>query len=156
MQYDKILGLALVPTIVFFLLSLVSLALTTHYWILGDWTIPRGVSVVTGFNEQTQTSTIDYTIVYFKDNETDATIASGCLCLSAAVMALIAWSTLRKPGMDTQFAAVCHGISHPHSLVLMAAVGQTSILGSCGRCNDCHRRCGCSCITCVALFRARQ
>jgi hypothetical protein len=111
MQYDKILGLALIPTIVFFLLSLVSLALTTHYWILGDWTIPRGVSVVTGFNEQIQTSTIDYTIVYFKDNETDATIAAGCLCLSAAVMALIAWSTLRKPGMDTQFAAVCHGIS---------------------------------------------
>lgn len=113
MQYDKILRLALVPTIVFFLLSLVSLALSTHYWILGDWILPKGVSVVTGFNEQTRTNTIDYTFVYCKDNETNATVASGCLCLSAAVMALIAWSTLRKPGMDTQFAAVRNSVSRP-------------------------------------------
>jgi hypothetical protein len=108
MQYEKTLRLALGPTIVFFLLSLVSVALTTHYWILGDWIVPRGVRIQTNeYNERTQTYRSDYTIVYFIDKETDVTIAAGCLCLSAAVMALIAWSTLRKPGMDTQLAAVC-------------------------------------------------
>jgi hypothetical protein len=112
MQYKKILTLALAPTIVFFLLSLVSVALTTHYWILGDWIIPRGVRVTSdNFNERTQSYTFDDTIVYFIDRETDSTVASGCLCLGAAIMALIAWSTLRKPNMDTQLAAV----SIPHS-----------------------------------------
>jgi hypothetical protein len=108
MHYEKTLRLALVPTIVFFLLSLVSVALTTHYWILGDWIVPRGVRVVTDdFNDRTQSYRTDFTIVYFIDKETDSTIASGCLCLSASIFALIAWSTLRKPGMDTQLAAVC-------------------------------------------------
>ncbi|KAF1922003.1 hypothetical protein BDU57DRAFT_584947 [Ampelomyces quisqualis] len=106
MHYEKTLRLALVPTIVFFLLSLVSVALTTHYWILGDWIVPRGVRVVTDdYNDRTQSYRTDFTIVYFIDKETDATIASGCLCLSASIFALIAWSTLRKPGMDTQPAA---------------------------------------------------
>ncbi|KAH7084635.1 hypothetical protein BKA63DRAFT_499 [Paraphoma chrysanthemicola] len=105
MQYDRILRLALIPSIIFLLLSLVSLALTTHYWILGDWILPQGVRVITGVNQQTQVPTVDYTFAYFKDNETNVTVASGCLCLAAAVIALIAWSTLRKPGMDTQFAA---------------------------------------------------
>ncbi|KAF2026283.1 hypothetical protein EK21DRAFT_103355 [Setomelanomma holmii] len=118
MQYEKILRVALVPTIVFFLLSLVSLALTTHYWILGDWIVPRGVRIGT-----------DYTIVYFKDNETDATVASACLNLSAAVMALIAWSTLRKPGMDTQFAAGKRRF-WVLSVVVMTITGATAALAS--------------------------
>ena len=107
MQYNQILGLALIPTILFFLLSLLSVALTTHYWVAGDWLIPRGVRIITGaFDARTGYPT-DYTIVYFQDQETDATIASGVLCLAAAVTAIIAWFTLRGPGMDTQFAAVC-------------------------------------------------
>jgi hypothetical protein len=111
MQYDKVLRLALVPTIVFFVLSLVSVAITVHYWILGDWILPKGVRVITtDFEQRTQSYRTDYTVVYYIDHETDATIASGILCLAAAVMSLIAWSTLRKPGMDTQLAAVCNHI----------------------------------------------
>jgi hypothetical protein len=107
MQYDKILRLALAPTIVFFVLSLVSVAITVHYWILGDWILPKGVRITTtDFDQRTQSYRSDYTVVYYIDQETNATIASGILCLAAAVMSLIAWSTLRKPGMDTQFAAV--------------------------------------------------
>jgi hypothetical protein len=121
MRYEKTLRLALGPTIVFFLLSLVSVALTTHYWILGDWIVPRGVSITTtDFNDRTQSYRKDYTIVYFIDKETDATIAAGCLCLSASVMALIAWSTLRKPGMDTQLAAVCSPAQPNHYSQLIA------------------------------------
>lgn len=56
------------------------------------------------FNDRTQSYTIDETIVYFTENDTDATVVSGCLCLTAGVVALIAWAQLRKPGMDTQFA----------------------------------------------------
>jgi hypothetical protein len=131
MQYEKPLRLALVPSIVFLLLSLVSVALTTHYWILGDWIVPRGVRVTTSdFQDRTQSFRTDYTIVWFIDRETDATIASGCLCLSAAVMALIAWSTLRKPGMDTQLAAVCMR-QFPNSWFSFTdgAAGQTPVLG---------------------------
>ncbi|KAF1937301.1 hypothetical protein EJ02DRAFT_437955 [Clathrospora elynae] len=106
MQYDRILRLALVPSILFFFLSLASVALTTHYWIIGDWIVPRGVQVLTSdYDDRLQRYKIDETIVYFTEAETDATIASGCLNLIAALMALIAWSTLRKPDMDSQFAA---------------------------------------------------
>lgn len=107
MRYETVLGLALVPSIVFFLLSLVSVVLTIHYWILGDWIVPRNVTVTTNeFDQRTQKYITDDTIVYFTEIDTNATIASGCLCLAAGVIALIAWSTLRKPGMDSQLAAV--------------------------------------------------
>lgn len=108
MDFRKLLTLAIVPSVLFFLLSLVSVALTTHYWIIGDWITPRGVKVQTGaFNERTQSYTIDETIVYFTEKDTDATVVSGCLCLTAAVVALIAWVQLRKPDMDTFDATVC-------------------------------------------------
>lgn len=107
MEYRKLLTLTLVPSILFLLLSLVSVALTTHYWIIGDWITPKGVKVQTTFNDRTQSYAIDETIVYFTENDTDATIVSGCLCLTAAVVAIIAWAQLRKPGMDSQHATVC-------------------------------------------------
>jgi hypothetical protein len=117
LQYDKVLRLALLPSILFLLLSLVSVALTTHYWVIGDWIVPRGVTIQTDeFNERLQQYVTDDAIVYFKDADTDATIVSGCLNLTAAVMALIAWSTLRKPDMDTQHAAVRISSEHPHML----------------------------------------
>jgi hypothetical protein len=103
MEYRKLLTLTLVPSILLLLLSLVSVALTTHYWIIGDWITPRGVRVQTStFNDRTQSYTIDETIVYFTETDTDATIVSGCLCLTAGVVAVIAWAQLRKPGMDSQ------------------------------------------------------
>lgn len=106
MEYDKILKLALIPSIVFLLLSLVSVALTTHYWIIGDWILSRGVEVPTNnFDERLQQYQMDDTMVWYIGKDTDVTIASGCLNLTAAVVALIAWSTLRKPGMDSQYAA---------------------------------------------------
>lgn len=106
MGYEKLLRLALAPSILFFLLSLISVALTCHYWILGDWIVPRGVKVQTStYNERLRQYEIDDTIVYFIDAVTDATIVSGCLNLTAAVLALIAASTLRKPDMDSQLAA---------------------------------------------------
>lgn len=156
MQYEKILRLALVPTILFFLLALASVALTTHYWILGDWIVPRGIRIVTdNYNQRTQRYSTDYTIVFFIDRETDATIASGCLCLVAAVMALIAWSTLRKPGMDTQLKAVSD--LHTHSLLVAEQIaGQTSLLGTCRHRREYRRGRFSSRITCAALHRTRQ
>lgn len=106
-EYGAILRQSLVPSIVFLLVSLVSVALTTHYWIIGDWIVPRGVTVTTStLDERTRRYITDETIVYFTSADADATVVSGCLNLTAAVIALIAWSTLRKPGMDSQFAAV--------------------------------------------------
>jgi hypothetical protein len=113
MRYDRVLRLALVPSIVFFLLSLVSVALTTHYWIIGDWIVPRFVKVTTNeFNDRLQQYVIDDTIVYFTETDTDVTIASGCLNLTAAIVALIAWSTLRKPGIDSHDSAVRTTLQH--------------------------------------------
>ncbi|RMZ66094.1 hypothetical protein GMOD_00005163 [Pyrenophora seminiperda CCB06] len=103
LRYEGILKFSLVPSIIFFLLSLAAVALTTTYWILGDWIVPRYISVVTTqFNDRTQQYVTDDTIVYFTNGDTDATIVSGCLNLTAAVLALIAWSSLRKPDMDSQ------------------------------------------------------
>lgn len=110
LRFDSILKFALVPSIIYFLISLVAVALTTHYWILTDWIVPRGLTVVTDqFDDRLQRYVTDETIVYFTDADTDATVVSGCLNLAAAVIALIAWSTLRKPGMDSVINAV--GIS---------------------------------------------
>ena len=107
MDYAKVLRLALVPSIVFFLLALVSVALTTHYWIIGDWIVPRAVTVTTNeFDDRLQRYITDDTIVYFTSKDADATIVSGCLNLTAAVISLVAWSMLRKPGMDSQLADV--------------------------------------------------
>jgi hypothetical protein len=108
MQYETLLRLALVPSIVFFLLSLVSVILTTHYWLLGDWIITRWVKVITSeVDERTKKNLVDDVIVWYTEKDTNVTIASGCLCLTAAIIALIAWSTLRKPDMDSQLSAVC-------------------------------------------------
>jgi ABC-type multidrug transport system fused ATPase/permease subunit len=102
LRYENVLKFALIPSILYLLLSLVSVALTTHYWILTDWVISRGVRIVTSeFDDRTNQFVTDATIVYFTDTDTDTTIVSGCLNLAAAVIAVIAWSTLRKPGMDT-------------------------------------------------------
>lgn len=106
MEHRKLLTLALAPAVLFFLLSLVSVALTTHYWILGDYFIPSGVPVPTGYDERTNRITIDETIVFFTDTDTDATIVSGCICLTAAIVSLIAVVELRKPGLDEVLATV--------------------------------------------------
>lgn len=107
LRFDSILKFALIPSILYLLVSAVAVALTTHYWILTDWVIPRGVVVVTDeFDDRTKQYVTDDTIVYFTDGDTDATIVSGCLNLAAAVIAFIAWSTLRKPGMDTVINSV--------------------------------------------------
>jgi lysylphosphatidylglycerol synthetase-like protein (DUF2156 family) len=121
MRYQTILGLALVPTTLLFLLSLISVVLTMHYWILGDWFLPRGVQVTTGiFDDRSQSYPTDYTIVYFQDRETDATIASGVLSLSAAVVALIAWIVLRKSAMDAHIFTVSDVHYPAFALWLMA------------------------------------
>jgi hypothetical protein len=106
MQYHKILRLALFPSILFLLLSLVSTILTVHYWILGDWFIPHGILVRTDFDQRTQSYDIDSTRLYFEDKVTDATIASGVLGLAASIVALVACSTLREPTMDSQSEVV--------------------------------------------------
>jgi len=80
--------------------------MTVHYWILGDWFIPRDVSVKTDVDQRTQAFRTDSTVVYFQDKDTDATIASGVLGLAASIVALIAWSYLRDPALDSQSAAV--------------------------------------------------
>lgn len=130
MEYGKILRLTLVPTILFFLLSLVSVALTTHYWIIGDWIVPRGVVVATTeFNDRMQQYVTDDTIVYFTTADADATIVSGCLNLAAGVIALIAWSILQKPGMDSQFAAGKRRF-YVIGVVVMSIAGACSALAS--------------------------
>ncbi|KAF2833435.1 hypothetical protein CC86DRAFT_389682 [Ophiobolus disseminans] len=130
MLYNKILGPALVPTVFFLLLSLVSVAITTHYWVATDWFIPHGVRITTNdFDDRTQSYRTDYTIVYFKDPETDATIAAGVLCLAAAVTAIVAWFLLRRPSIDTQFAAGKRRF-WVLAVVVMTATGAAASLAS--------------------------
>ena len=107
LRYEGILNFSLVPSIIFFILSLASVALTTTYWIFGDWIVPRYINIVTSeFDDRAQQYVTDETIVYFTNEDTDATIVSGCLNLTAGVLALIAWSSLRKPDMDSQLNTV--------------------------------------------------
>lgn len=68
--------------------------------------MPQGILVRTDFDQRTQSYDIDSTRLYFEDKATDATIASGVLGLAAAIVALVAYSTLREPAMDSQSEAV--------------------------------------------------
>lgn len=129
-SYERLLKWAIYPTVAFILFSFVSLALTVHYWILGDWIVPRDITVTTkDFNQRTGRYETDDTIVYFTDRDTDVTISSGILCFSAAIIALVAWSALRKPNMDSQFAAVSKINSRLSSLYTYHVVGEASIYG---------------------------
>lgn len=107
MGYERVLNLSLIPTTLFFLLSLVSIVITAHYWIIGDWLMPRWIAVPTTFNQRTNSWNHDDMIVDYTEPSTNATIISGCLCLTAAVMAGIAWHKLRKRDMDSDFQLVC-------------------------------------------------
>lgn len=107
MQYEPLLKLAIFPSVLLLVLSFVSTVLTVVYWILGDWVIARGIIVILGtINSRTGRPDTDETIIYFVDKTTDATISSGVLCLTAGVVAVIAWVMLRKPDMDSQYREV--------------------------------------------------
>ncbi|KAF2261427.1 hypothetical protein CC78DRAFT_535636 [Lojkania enalia] len=93
MEYYTLLKLSLIPTSLLFLLSLVSIILTTHYWIIGDWFMPRIID----------TLILEFDIlIYYVENETNATIISGCLSVGAAIIAFLGWIKLRRSNMDSE------------------------------------------------------
>jgi hypothetical protein len=106
MEFEKVLQIALIPSISLILLSLLSIVLTTHYWILADYTIPRWMALPSEFPEQNRFP-IDDTIVYYTDATVQATIISGCLNLAAGVMAVWSWRKLRSRDLETEYHAVC-------------------------------------------------
>lgn len=106
MDYQKVLKLSLFPAIVYIVLSFITIILTTHYWILGDWIMGRWIPVQSQFKEKTKFP-IDDVIVDYTEPSTNATIVSGCLNMTAGVMAVIAFNKLKKGDMDTDFHMVC-------------------------------------------------
>lgn len=102
MQYSKLLVLSLVPTVLFAILSFVSIILTTHYWILTDYFIGRWIKRRSTFPEKDKFPWDDV-IVDFTEPSTNATIVSGCLCLTAAVNCIVAFFKLKANTMDLDY-----------------------------------------------------
>lgn len=105
-NYGTILTLSLAPTVLFASLSLVSIFLTSHYWVLTDYFVGRWLKLESQFPEKTKFRWDDI-IVDYTESSTNATIVSGCLCLGAAVNAIVAYFKLRSKAMDLDYHSVC-------------------------------------------------
>jgi hypothetical protein len=105
MGFEEVLKMAVIPAISLTVLSFLSIVLTTHYWILGDWTMGRWVPMPSEFPEKTKFP-VDDVIVDYTESNTQATIISGCLNLAAGVMAICAWKKLKTNKMDTDYHLV--------------------------------------------------
>ncbi|PSN64118.1 hypothetical protein BS50DRAFT_612287 [Corynespora cassiicola Philippines] len=100
MGYETFLRFTLVPTALLFSLSLASIVITAHYWILGDWIMGRWVQIPIEYDSQRNRWITDDTIVEYSSSSTDATIVSGCLSLGASIVAFLGWYKLRRADMD--------------------------------------------------------
>lgn len=107
MDYQRILKLSPIPNIILLLLSLVSLMLTTHYWILTDYIMGRLILRPSTFPEKNRYPT-DKVVVDFTESSTNATIVAGCLCLVAAINAIIGAGELRRHELDLEYHKVCN------------------------------------------------
>ncbi|KAF2728666.1 hypothetical protein EJ04DRAFT_569334 [Polyplosphaeria fusca] len=97
MGYETLLRLSLIPTCTLFILSLVSIILHAHYWILGDWILAKWLKVILP-----DRSSVDIILDYVGE-PTDATITGQTLSLAAGVMAFVAWYKLRRSDMDMNY-----------------------------------------------------
>ena len=109
MHYRTLLRWSLAPTLILLLISIASMALTTHYWIVGDWLTTRGIAVPNGTTD-TRRRNWKITIVDYRATATDATIVSECLGLFAGIVSVIAWAKLRHPDMDMAHSRVCENL----------------------------------------------
>ena len=105
MGYRQILNLSLAPTILFALLSFLSIVLTSHYWILTDYIVGRWVKRRSQFPEKNKYQWDDV-IIDYTESSTNATIVSGCLCLAAAVNCIVAYFKLKPVAMDLDYHLV--------------------------------------------------
>jgi hypothetical protein len=104
-DFQKLLTLSLIPTVVFTLLSFLSMVLTTHYWILTDYFVGRWLRRKSQFPEKNKFEWDDV-IVDYTESSTNVTIAAACLCLAAGVNGIIAYSKLKPSTMDLDYHAV--------------------------------------------------
>lgn len=105
MGYRKVLQSALIPALILLVLSLLSLLLTTHYWIATDFIVGRWIPVSSQFKEHGKFP-VDDVVIFWTEPSTNATVTSGSLNLAAAVMATVSLMELRKRKLDTDFNAV--------------------------------------------------
>jgi hypothetical protein len=103
MASEKLLKFSIIPVISLFVFSLVSIILTTHYWILGEYimgrllNMPTVLGVPTMFDEDDRERwAVDPVIVDYSMPVTDATITAGCLGLGAAVWTWAMWRNMRN------------------------------------------------------------
>lgn len=103
--FQKLLKFSLVPTVLFAILSFLSIVLTTHYWILTDYFVGRWLKRRSTFPEKTK-FTWDDVIVDYTEPSTNATIVSGCLCFAAAINCVVAYFKLKHNAMDLDYHSV--------------------------------------------------
>lgn len=105
MDYKKIHKLSLILAVLYLILSLLSIILTAHYWILDDWVMGKWLPVPSQFKEKDKFP-IDDVIVDFTEPCTNATIVSGCLGLWAAALAIVSHFKVRSAEMDNDYSLV--------------------------------------------------
>lgn len=104
MHFEKAHKLSIIPAVLLCILSVISIILTSAYWILGDWVMGRYVPIPSTHAEKDKWPTNDV-IVDYTEASTNATITSACLNLFAACVAIIAWKRLKNHELDSDFNA---------------------------------------------------
>ncbi|KAF2117927.1 hypothetical protein BDV96DRAFT_630406 [Lophiotrema nucula] len=99
MEFRTPLLISAFPSVLLFLLSLVSIILNAHYWILGDWIMGKWIRVA---DVATMTKFIDIVIEYV-DTETNATIVALSLSFATGILGFIAWTQLRRSDYDNEY-----------------------------------------------------
>ncbi|KAF1960024.1 hypothetical protein CC80DRAFT_544487 [Byssothecium circinans] len=102
MEFAKAHQLSIIPAVILCILSVLSIILTATYWIIGDWIMGRWVQMPSSYPEKDRWPNDDVTVDY-TEASTNAAIVSGCLNLTTAVVAIIAWRRLRNHELDTDF-----------------------------------------------------
>ncbi|KAF2742551.1 hypothetical protein M011DRAFT_412477 [Sporormia fimetaria CBS 119925] len=105
MNHTTLLKWTLTPTILLAVICIVNLGLTTLYWIVGDWIVPRGVEVHDSIKPAEGLEallTVKVTIIEYLPPATDSTLVSAALGLFTAVVCGLAWYKLRRVDMDEE------------------------------------------------------
>lgn len=104
MNFRNLLTLSLIPTVIFTLLSLLSILLTATYWIISDYFVGRWLKRPSQFPEKNKFQWDDV-VVSYTETSTNAIITAGCLCLAAGVNCTLVQDTSSrcKPQAMSEF-----------------------------------------------------
>ncbi|KAF1997508.1 hypothetical protein P154DRAFT_537049 [Amniculicola lignicola CBS 123094] len=95
--FMSLLAFTLIPTISLLVLSILILILCVYSFILGDFIVKHGIEF------KSSKDVTDYIFIEYITAPTDAVIVSSFLGMAAAAVAIVAYTQLKRQGMDMDY-----------------------------------------------------